>query len=96
MSLSTADRQIKHRLAVLRHAEEVSGNVVAAWPPLAATTGSAGRSSTSGAAATTSSEQSSLHNPLVADGIETSQSPMNCFTSRFVGREPSAAFACRH
>ena len=29
MSLSTADRQIKHRLAVLRHAEEVSGNVAA-------------------------------------------------------------------
>src|SRR5690349_8442150 len=29
MSLSTIDRQIKHRLAVLRHAEEVSGNVAA-------------------------------------------------------------------
>ena len=29
MSLSTTDRQIKHRLAVLRHAEEVSGNVAA-------------------------------------------------------------------
>jgi hypothetical protein len=27
MSTTAADRQVRHRLAVLRHAEEVTGNV---------------------------------------------------------------------
>jgi hypothetical protein len=43
-------RKVRHRLAVLRHAEEVTGNVAAT----AGTTGSAGSASTSGSTATTS------------------------------------------